>query len=206
MKRLAYIICLAELFLLIALPVGSWLASVLGCNISNPVSEEGFRWLFYHGALSLVSLQLSYIIFLLSAIGAVQQSGIVSDILKPDITAEPLSEKQRRARRRAMIVAVTFQLVVLIGLVMPAFLRHSALLGVTGGIIPSPWSMGFPLALFVSVIVTSLIYSAMCGRLGGLLGIPQHITVGISKYGAWILVAMLGTLLVRMLKYVILDA
>lgn len=189
MKKLAYILCLIELALLLLVPLCAWLCSVLGYDVVNLVSEEGLRWLFSHAGRALVSYQLAVIILLLSAIGAVQECHIVQQLL------------QRKGQGRALWVALTFFGVALLLLLSPTVWPHNALLGITGSLVPSPWLVGFPLALCVICIVTSILYGAMTHTLDGFLGIPRLMCVGISRYSIWIVNAMLLTILVRIIKF-----
>ena len=191
MKRLAYIICLVELALMVLVPLAAWLASVLNYDVVNLVSEEGLRWLFNHGGHALLSLQLAFIILLTSAIGAVDESGIVRDI------------RQFQHNRKAYYTAGAFFFLSVVMLLCPIFVPHNALLGVTGSLLPSPWLMGTPLAICVIVITTSIIYSAVKGTLGSFMGIPHMITLGISKYSFWVVDAMMLSLIIRTIKFII---
>ena len=214
--RIQYIIILVEIILLVLLPVGAWLASVLGGNIQNPVSEEGIRWLFQHGAASLVAepRYLANIVLLVMAVGAVKESRILDDwkILavgrdrievnrsKTERAGEMVTDERRR-RRFALRCAVFYLLCALFFLIAVLFMPHSPLLGVTGSIVPSPWLTGLCAAIFLNVIVASILYRAIQGTLGGLLGIPRICTAGLRLYGEWLPVFMLFTLLVRIGKY-----
>lgn len=192
MKKLAYIICLVELALLLLVPLIAWLLSVLKFDVVNLVSEEGIRWLFSHGGRALLSLQLAVIVLFTSALGALQESGMLADICNKHI------------HKRAMTVSAVFASISIIILLLPLFIPQNALLGVTGSLIPSPWLLGFPLALCTTVLVSAIIYAAIKGTLGSFMGIPHMISVGLSKYSIWIVDVMMFTLLVRLVKFCLL--
>lgn len=189
MRRLAYILCLAELLLLILVPLAAWLASVLKFDVVNLVSEEGLRWLFSHGAKALASYQLIILILLLSAVGAVHESGVYQDF------------RQSRFRNRPLRITAIFFLFIMLMLVLPFFMTHNPLLGVTGSFAPSPWLYGTPLVFCVTLIFCSLLYSALKGRLKDFMDIPSMLSYGISHHGIWIVVAMMGSFIVRVIKY-----
>lgn len=189
MRRLANILCLAELVLLVLVPIVAWLTSVLNYDVVNLLSSEGIRWLFNHGGRALASLQLTLLILLLSAIGCVEQSGILNNF------------HIGRFKEKAFLVAIIFQCVVLGALFFPFLMYHNPLLGITGSLFPSPWLMGFPFALVLTVIASSLLYAVLTGRINGVLDVPHMLSHGISKYGIWIVVAMMGSLLYRIVNY-----
>ena len=216
MKRISYIIILVEIILLVLLPVGAWLASVLGGNIQNPVSEEGIRWLFQHGAASLAAepKYMANIMLLVMAVGAVKESRWLVDWMteawnggkgndtsaKTERGGRMVTDEGRR-RRFALRCAIFYLLCAMLCLTAVLFMPHSPLLGVTGSIVPSPWLTGFGAAIFLHVIVACIIYKAVQGTLGGGLGIPQICTAGFRLYGEWMAVFMLFSLLVRIGKY-----
>ena len=216
MMRISYIIILLEIILLVLLPIGAWLASVLGGDIQNPVSEEGIRWLFQHGAASLVAEPrcLANIVLLVMAVGAVKESGWLhewmtealhkgkgDDMRNKDGRAHRMVTDEGHRRRFAMRCTFFYLLCAMLCLTAVLYMPHSPLLGVTGSIVPSPWLTGLCAAIFLNVIVASILYRAIQGTLGGLLGIPRICTAGLRLYGEWLAVFMLFTLLVRIGKY-----
>lgn len=192
MKKIAYIICLINLALLLLVPLTAWLLSVLNFDVVNLVSEEGIRWLFSHGGKALLSYQLTMVVFLLSAVGVLQESGLAKDIAS------------KHLHKRAFYVSSAFFSICFILLLLPTVIPQNALLGVTGSLLPSPWMMGFPLALCLNVIVSGIIYASIKGTLNGFMDIPRMITIGISKYSIWIVDVMMITLIVRLIKFCLL--
>lgn len=203
MKRILYIVVLVELSLVVLLPVGAWLASVLGCDIQNPVSEDGVRWLFQNGVESLIvsPKALANFVLLLLAAGAVRKSQLLDEWIVMDEGKSVFSDKERVKIRKARKYSCFFLLISLACLILPLFVPHSPLLGVTGSIIPSPWFTGIWAAVFLNVVISSIIYSAIRGSLGGVLGISRFFTIGIRLYGEKIVVYMLFSLIMAISKF-----
>ena len=201
MRRILYAVILLELALVLLLPVAAWLASVLGSDIQNPVSEEGVRWLFQHGASLLVAYPVPLVryVLVILAIGAVRESSMPDDWLA--LNGRKLTDVGKRNVKRALHSAGIFLLCTTMCLVLALFVPHSPLLGVTGSIIPSPWFTGILPAFLLNVIIAATLYSTMRGTLGGLLGIARHFTAGFRFYGEWIGVFMLFSLLMNIGKY-----
>ncbi|MCQ2222376.1 MAG: hypothetical protein MJZ35_01165 [Bacteroidaceae bacterium] len=198
-RKIANVVCVVELALFILVPLIAWVASVLGADVVNLVSEEALRWLFNHGAEMLSSPHLSLLILFLTAIGTLQESKLAHHIriLVIRNEAEP-------PHRKALIGSLLFFFTFLIILFLPVIFRFTALLSVTGTLLPaSPWLSGFPLALFVDIILTSIIYVAFSSQLYGIEGITRMITQGFVRHGVWIAIVMMGGLLYHIIKYCI---
>jgi len=193
MKRIAEILCLVELLLLILFPIGAWVASMLGADIVNLVSEEALRWLFQHGPEELISVHLALLILFIAAVGAVQECGIIT----------VMRHHEHRYQRRALRVSLGCFLFITLLLLTPVVMRQSALLSVTGSLIPSPWLYGFPLAMCVNVIVSSILFAAFNRTLHGIFSITHLLSAGISRYGLLVVDFMMASLLVAIIKYCI---
>lgn len=196
MRRLANLLCVTELALFIIVPLVAWVASVLGANIVNLVSEEALRWFFYHAADILSSAHLSLLILALTAVGAMQESGFVSQLYLL------FTNKDRLQHRKAIFGSIAFLLIVILVLMLPVMFNFTALLSVSGTLFPSsPWLSGFPLALCAGTIATSLLYATFSSQIVGVASITNLLTQGFSRYGIWIVDVMMGGMIYHIVKY-----
>lgn len=199
MRRLANLLCVIELALFLIVPLSAWVASVLGANIVNLISEEAIRWFFNNGSSFLVSPHLALLILALTAIAAVKESQ-----LSIHISSLLLHHKRHSEHRKAFLGALIFFMLVLLLLVLPVIFNYSALMSVSGTFFPSsPWLSGFPLAFCIDVILSSLIYATFSSQINGVESIVNLFTQGFQRYGIWFVDVMMGGVLYHIIKYCI---
>ncbi|MBQ0049685.1 MAG: hypothetical protein KBT12_05565 [Bacteroidales bacterium] len=174
MSRLARGILILQLLLTCSLPLASWTASALGCSVQNLLEGESLRWIFTHMPDVLGAEKLPLAILFLSAIGMVQECGI----LKP--ASLPLW--------RAIVSFVALSVL----LSLPALLPHSALLSVTGKLVPSPWFAFLPYALCLNIMIAAFVYKLSVGRQDGERGISALLTAGLRRNSLWLFNFILG--------------
>lgn len=208
MRRIANWICLLELALFFLVPLVAWAASVLGADIRNLVSEEAIRWFFTHGSDMLVSPHLALLILFLTAVGALQESQLAHHaalffrlyVLRQTGLSLPPHSK-------AFLAAFVLFASCLLMLVVPALMHSSAFLSVSGTLFPSsPWLSGFPIAVCLDAILSSLLYALSASRIAAAADVVRMLTQGFSRYGVWIADVMMGGLLYHIVKYCILPA
>lgn len=126
-----------------------------------------------HGAESLASTFLVYCILLQIAAGSVWHSRIFRQRDVDGIWAS------------AIVGAMC-----IVSLISLAVVPSSPLLGVSGGIIPSPWLRGLFPALCVSAVATSVTFGLVSGNINSLKTLCHNLTYGIGKCPGLVLLSM----------------
>lgn len=209
MRKIANILCLLEIVALVVLPIVAWVYNVLGLEAENPFSADAIRWLFTHLSTILVPRHVALLVLAISAIGALQYVGLIGGeaAVKDDdeyegTASNNLQNKQRAKNlQKARVVSLVLLGVIVVLLCLPLVLRSASLLSVTGSVWPSPWLAGFPVLLCMAVVLTALVFGTMTSRLGGLKGIPRLLAFGLSHYGIWVVLAMMGGLIYNSFTY-----
>ena len=154
---LSYLILLL-IVVSVMLPILSWMLSALGINCKSLLSEEGFRWIFYHLPIVCANKWNVLCITSVIGIGGVMRSGILDRKENSDIKA---------------LYTVSIVLVLLVALLMVCALHpHSPLLSVTGEVRNSPFIHGLPIVFiwcdisFVCVCASDRSYKDNTGFLG----------------------------------------
>lgn len=189
MQKIGNILCIIELSLFVMVPMAAWLASVLGADVVNLVSEEALRWFFRHAGEVLVSYPLSLIIMVVITMGAFIESGMTGAI------------REAKSHKKALLISGGTCFVILILLLLPTIIPQNPLMSITGSLIPSPWLNGFPYFLCIDVIISSILFASVEKRLGGILGISRFLSVGIQKYGIWIVNAMMANMIYSLIQF-----
>lgn len=144
--------------------------------------DELLRYLWLHGTECAASELLVYTILLLTAIGSVLRSRILSVRDQDGIVA-------------AIVVALISNAV----LVATALLPGSPLLGVTGRIFPSPWSNGLFQSLCMECILVSFVFGMVSGTVHSGRDALELITYGIARWPWAILLAMVVSFFINSL-------
>lgn len=189
LKRLANYICLAELLLLLVIPMATWIASVLGTPVANLFTEEALRWVFRESASLFISKPFAFLLLILILLGTLSTSGI-------------LLEFRARCHRKALYATLCFLGAYLLLLVLPILLNYNPLLSIKGTLFPSsPWLSGFPFFLSGGLITANVLYAVLAHRIRSVGQIPHMLAWGFAQHAVWIIVCMLGQLLLRMFSY-----
>lgn len=163
------ILFVAELALILL----SWiLSATMMEGVRSLLSSEGIRWFVGGFANMQTSHLLVWLILIMMALGAFQRSGVVTF----------LSSKEHTYREKvALRVALVFLVIYLGVIALLTLPPHAILLSVTGSLFHSPFSRSLvPLTTF-GIILFSVTFGMMSGRLNTLSDILDALSFGISK-------------------------
>lgn len=169
--RVALLLVLLEL----ALVVGSWALSVLlpSCGVRSILTGGGVRWFveqFMNGPCLSV---LVWLAAWLMAIGCAARSGIGKVFSRK----RPLLYRERTALGFSAIIIAAFVISVSLLTLSP----QAALLNVSGGLFPSPFSTAIVPATALCVCVVSMVYGLTAGRFQTLTDIYLSLIYGMEK-------------------------
>ena len=166
----AFSLLLAEGLLVIL----SWLLSATMMEgVRSLLSSEGIRWLFGSYTSQLASPLLVWLLLMLSALGCLQKSGVVS--LFGQTTR--FTYRERIALRVAFIFLVIYVAIIALLTLMP----HAILLSATGELFPSAFSRSLVPIIAFGIILFSVSFAMVTGRLKGLSDILNALSFGIAK-------------------------
>ena len=165
LARVGAVLVLAELALILV----SWLLSAsMTEGVRSLLSSEGIRWFFGSFVRMMASPLLVWLVLSLIALGSLQKSGLL---------AMQQSYREKVALRAALSFLVIYVAVILLLTVFP----HAILLSTTGSLFPSAFSRSLvPLVAFGLVLV-SISFGVMSGRISTLSGILEALSFGIAK-------------------------
>ncbi len=164
-RRIAYYPFLSYAFILVLIWLVSWIASVsqllMGTNatVTSLVSGEGVRWALLSISTSLAAAPWGMALFLLFMAGLLSGSGI----LQPFMGLFSHGKVNSNGLRSFFFSAAVLLLYLAI-LFMFTISPWRSLLGVTGELHSSPLAHGWMLALFIGVLLVSLVYGFMYGN------------------------------------------
>lgn len=162
----------AGLILLIAeclLIILSWLLSATMMeDVRSLLSSEGIRWLFGSYTSIVASPLLVWLLLLLIAGGAMFQC----DVFK---------KHQGIRDRLALRVSSVFIVIYLIIIVLLTLTPHAILLSATGDLFPSAFSRSLIPLIAFGIILFSVTYGVMAGRMSSLSDILEALSYGIRK-------------------------
>ena len=166
----AFSLLLAEGLLVIL----SWLLSATMMEgVRSLLSSEGIRWLFGSNTSQLASPLLVWLLLMLSALGCLQKSGVVA--LFGQTTR--FTYRERIALRVAIIFLVIYVAIIALLTLMP----HAILLSATGELFPSAFSRSLVPIIAFGIILFSVSFAMVTGRLKGLSDILNALSFGIAK-------------------------
>ena len=145
--------------------------------------DEFLRHIWLHGTEAAASEWLVYTILILMALGSILRSRIIT---------------QRDAE--GLMAAAVVMLTSMVLLLLSAFLPESPLLGVTGGLFPSPWSHGIVQCVCIGCVVVCATFGLVAGTIHSWRDALQLITYGISRWPWVILLIMLLTFMADILQ------
>ncbi len=185
--RLVTLILLLLTAALLLLPLVSWIASLAGTDVRNLLSGEGLRWMFLHGGSLPFGYLTSLTIITVITIGAYSYVGL------------PEARYTTTSFRLTLLLATLFDILLLLALFHP----RSPLISLTGRLFPSPFFYGFPFALCIGLLLTSLFYGILARRLTTASALVTFMTTGLQRYPRIIILVMIATALYHTLQYIL---
>lgn len=166
----------------------SWLLSAFGMPCRSLISDEGLRWLFHHlPGLATTPLTACTLIYAMAA-GALQLC---------------IRIHRQGTQPFALLTTLAAALLLFSLLGLATLMPQSPLLGITGGLWPSPLMHGLPFVCGLSLLALSLVYAAAAGRLATPRQFARWLTLGIHRHAAWIVASMLISFIHGILHYML---
>lgn len=159
-SALLFVLLIAHLLL----PPLAWLGSAAGFPLGNLFSSEGVRWYYLHIQDCYRSPFMAVVFPVVLVFGAIERSGL-SEIIKDTISKGVLSLTYRQ--RKACLMAGTFLLLYMAGMLLLLLGPHAILLSVTGHLYPSPFVSGILQTMSLGFVLTSLLYAVLSFHLRG---------------------------------------
>ena len=182
-NKVCGIISLALVVLQLVLVMASWImtAAMPELPMRSLLSAEGIRWFFGHFAENINSQVLVSFVLLAVAIGAVMFSGV----------AESLSgivfHRKTRYMERVALWAVAIELAIAaIVVILLTSVPHAILLSVTGHLFPSSFSQSLIPIVSVTLLICSLSFGIVSGKLSSMGLVYETMTYGLVCY-AWLI-------------------
>lgn len=190
---LSSVVCTILLFMVVVLPVSSWVMQALGMPVHNLLCGEGYRWLCLHSFELFAPSYILPIFALIISVGCIQSSGILLTLQRSHRTVN---------EKLGLIAASTISLVLFLGFMVPVFRVDSAMRSVTGQLFPSPWFNCAPYAISAIAFLAMLGYCVLARKERFHFLVGQLLSHGISCYGLWLVNISLFNLLMEMGRYV----
>ena len=162
---LGCVLLLAELILILV----SWLLSAtMTEGVRSLLSSEGIRWFFGSFVGIMASPLLVWLLFSLIAWGSLQKSGLL---------AMQQSYREKVALRSALLLLILYVSVILLLTVTP----NAFLLSITGSLFPSAFSRSLVPIIAFGIVLMSISFGVMSGRINSLPAVLETLSFGISK-------------------------
>jgi aminobenzoyl-glutamate transport protein len=182
-NRLLGVVCFSLLLAEALLVILSWLLSAMMMEgVRSLLSSEGIRWYFGSFTTMMASPLLVWLLLILSALGCVQQSGVVELS-----QARPITYRKRIALRVAFVFLVIY--VAIIGLL--TLMPHAILLSATGELFPSAFSRSLVPIVAFGFILFSVSFAMVAGHVRTFSDILQLVSFGIAKGAPFVIVLIL---------------
>lgn len=193
--RLTVIAASVNVFLLLF----SWIVTTAdtGINVRSMLSTEGIRWFFGTFVQGLTSPVLIWAILLSIGFGISRATGLTAVILDL-LKGIRLSYRNRIALITSIIAMVAMLSVCSI----MAFSPHAILLGITGELLPSPFSASIIPAIAFIITVISAIYGLQCGQIVSLNDLFQAMAVGPKELSKFALPYIIVMTLLRCVQFI----
>ena len=186
-----FFLLLAEALLVIL----SWLLSAMMMEgVRSLLSSEGIRWFFGSFTDMMASPLLVWLLVILSALGCVQQSGVV----ELSRQSRPITYRERIALRVAFVFLVIYVAIIALLTLMP----HAILLSATGQLFPSAFSRSLVPIVAFGLILFSVSFAMVAGHLKGLNDILNALSFGIAKGASLVIVVILLIQLWESIRFV----
>lgn len=188
---LALVLCTlqATLMLLSWLIVAAWPEA----PIHSLLSSEGLRWLFGKLPQEISASGLTTLLLLTMAAGALRFSGLAKAL-----KSTSHSGYQDRVALRFVAAELLLMVVLLMLLTLP---RHAVLLSIGGKLMGSPFTSGLLPALSLALLLLSLTFGLVSGRLRTAAECLQTAYVGIQWLAPLLLLWILGATLICSLRF-----
>ena len=193
-KILAYValvLVVAQVLLVLA----SWLITAAMPDVFDRslLSAEGIRWFFGRFQDNLASSLLVCLLLASIAWGALRRSGL---------SRYDATRYRQRIAMRLVVLELVFFLAVILSLTM---MPHAILLNVMGALFPSSFSSSIiPYGCFV-VVVTSVSFGLMSGRLRSIEEVFRALTAGVAEMSPLFLLYVLAMQLCHSLLFLLSD-
>jgi aminobenzoyl-glutamate transport protein len=162
---LGCVLLLAELILILV----SWLLSAtMTEGVRSLLSSEGIRWFFGSFVGIMASPLLVWLLLSLIAWGSLQKSGLL---------AMQQSYREKVALRSALLLLILYVAVILLLTVTP----NAFLLSITGSLFPSAFSRSLVPIIAFGIVLMSISFGVMSGRINSLPAVLETLSFGISK-------------------------
>lgn len=178
-----------------ALMLGSWLivAAWPELHMRSLLSSEGLRWLFGRLPQEIAASGLTTLLLMAVAAGAVRYSGLFKALVSTS-----RSGYQDRVALRFVAGELLLIVVLLLLLTLP---RHAVLLSIGGTLAVSPFTSGLLPALALALLLLSLTFGLVSGRLRTATECFQAACSGIRWLAPLLLLWILGATLVCSLGF-----
>ena len=162
---LGCVLLLAEVILILV----SWLLSAtMTEGVRSLLSSEGIRWFFGSFVGIMASPLLVWLLLSLIALGSLQKSGLL---------AMQQSYREKVALRSALLLLILYVVVILLLTVTP----NAFLLSITGSLFPSAFSRSLVPIIAFGIVLMSISFGVMSGRINSLPAVLETLSFGISK-------------------------
>ena len=162
---LGCVLLLAELILILV----SWLLSAtMTEGVRSLLSSEGIRWFFGSFVGIMASPLLVWLLLSLIALGSLQKSGLLT---------MQQSYREKVALRSALLLLILYVAVILLLTVTP----NAFLLSITGSLFPSAFSRSLVPIIAFGIVLMSISFGVMSGRINSLPAVLETLSFGISK-------------------------
>ena len=132
------------------------------------LSSEGIRWFFGSFVGIMASPLLVWLLLSLIALGSLQKSGLL---------AMQQSYREKVALRSALLLLILYVVVILLLTVTP----NAFLLSITGSLFPSAFSRSLVPVIAFGIVLMSISFGVMSGRINSLPAVLETLSFGISK-------------------------
>lgn len=173
-----------------ALVLISWiLSATMTGHVRSLLSGEGIRWLFGSFTELMGSPVLVWLVLLLIAAGSMRSSGI-------------LRRQQSYRDRMALRVAVAFLVIYIVVILLLTVMPHAVLLSSTGSLLPSPFSRSLVAVIAFGLVLLSVTFGLMSGRLQTLTDVLDSLSEGIRRGAPLFILYILAMQFVESLRFV----
>ena len=193
MKKVIAILVQIVLVAQIVLLLVSWLiaAAMPQSAVRSLLSSEGIRWLFGSLTGNLATPTLLCLILILMAVGTMRKSGI-----------RHLFVRATYRQRFALRVVIAELVLMLVVLLLLTAVPGAPLLSVIGVLFPSSFTDSLLPVLCIAVIVVSLSYGFVSGRLSNRESALDAMTHGLTRWGSLIVLYLVLAEFLESLRYV----
>ena len=168
----------------------SWiLSATMTGDVRTLLSGEGLRWFFSNFTDMLASPPMAWLVLLLMAMGCMRKSGI-------------LNRQQSYRDRMALRMAAAFLLIYIVIILLLTLLPHAILLSATGSLVPSAFSSSLLPIVAFGLVLVSVSFGIMSGRLRTLEDILESLSDGIRRGAPLFILYVLLIQFVSSLRFV----